>query len=318
MVIWYHQPEISHSELWTVKRSKRSKMISTRQNCMINIRSARQKWQSISELPRCSASYQYTRCSARRRQILIFARSAIMEREGRLLKFILHFSIFIFYVAVIAYDVFVLTPDMVEKTGKPHTYGGRFKYLTFWDILVQCVFFGLSAFTDVLAKRRKDKLERFTDFFFTTLALPLGMFVFVSFWGLYAIDRELIYPKALDSIIPQWLNHAWHTTILPLLFLDSLVVKHRFPNKKTGVFTLAGFGCIYQAWLFWIKYAADIWVYPVFAVLNAWQIALFLLLNNMVMAAMYLVGETAHTLLWGIKKKSFWSMKSFIILIFNV
>jgi len=33
-------------------------------------------------------------------------------------------------------------------------------------------------------------------------------FVFASFWSLYTYDRELVYPKVLDEIIPTWLNHA--------------------------------------------------------------------------------------------------------------
>ena len=26
------------------------------------------------------------------------------------------------------------------------------------------------------------------------------------------IDRELVYPTALDKIVPHWVNHALHTT----------------------------------------------------------------------------------------------------------
>lgn len=33
-------------------------------------------------------------------------------------------------------------------------------------------------------------------------------FVFTSFWSIYAYDRELVFPKVLDDIIPTWLNHA--------------------------------------------------------------------------------------------------------------
>ena len=33
-------------------------------------------------------------------------------------------------------------------------------------------------------------------------------FVVVTFWGLYAVDRELVFPKHLDKIVPMWLNHV--------------------------------------------------------------------------------------------------------------
>ena len=55
-------------------------------------------------------------------------------------------------------------------------------------------------------------LVRFEDFLFASLAFPIGMFVGCAFWGLYAADRELVYPAALDKIVPVWVNHALHTT----------------------------------------------------------------------------------------------------------
>lgn len=33
-------------------------------------------------------------------------------------------------------------------------------------------------------------------------------FVVCTFWSLYLVDRELVYPKLLDNFIPQWLNHG--------------------------------------------------------------------------------------------------------------
>jgi len=30
---------------------------------------------------------------------------------------------------------------------------------------------------------------------FATAAFPIGIFVAAIFWGLYAVDRELIFPK---------------------------------------------------------------------------------------------------------------------------
>ncbi len=36
----------------------------------------------------------------------------------------------------------------------------------------------------------------------------LLQFVVITFWGLYAVDRELVYPAHLDKIIPWWLNHV--------------------------------------------------------------------------------------------------------------
>lgn len=45
-------------------------------------------------------------------------------------------------------------------------------------------------------------------------------FVVCTFWSLYLVDRELVYPKLLDNFIPQWLNHGMvssgHQRVPPL------------------------------------------------------------------------------------------------------
>ena len=72
-----------------------------------------------------------------------------------------------------------------------------------------------SQVNDFIGSRRasiKGTLVRLEDFLFASLAFPIGMFVGLAFWGLYAVDRELVYPTALDKIVPHWVNHALHTT----------------------------------------------------------------------------------------------------------
>ena len=45
------------------------------------------------------------------------------------------------------------------------------------------------------------------DFVFSTIGFPVGVFVSVSFWGLYAIDRDLVFPDELDQFFPPITNH---------------------------------------------------------------------------------------------------------------
>lgn len=90
--------------------------------------------------------------------------------------------------------------------------GGQWKYLTFLNLVLQAIFFGVACLEDVL-KRTKGKKDikfvtAFRDLLFTTLAFPISTFVFLSFWILFLYDRELVYPKALDNIFPVWLNHG--------------------------------------------------------------------------------------------------------------
>ncbi|KAI4552661.1 hypothetical protein MJT46_017312 [Ovis ammon polii x Ovis aries] len=90
--------------------------------------------------------------------------------------------------------------------------GGKWKYLTLLNLLLQAIFFGVACLEDVLKRTKGEKdikfVTAFRDLLFTTLAFPLSTFVFLAFWIIFLYDRELIYPKVLDTVFPVWLNHA--------------------------------------------------------------------------------------------------------------
>ena len=46
----------------------------------------------------------------------------------------------------------------------------------------------------------------------------------LSFWGIYAIDRELIYPVRLDEHLPQILNHYWVSIIIIIIVIVIIIV----------------------------------------------------------------------------------------------
>ncbi|XP_038624240.1 androgen-induced gene 1 protein isoform X3 [Tachyglossus aculeatus] len=99
------------------------------------------------------------------------------------------------------------------------TYGGSWKFLTFIDLVIQAVFFGICVLTDLSSlltrgsenqeqERQLKKLISLRDWMLSVLAFPVGVFVVIMFWVLYIYDRELVYPKLLDNFIPAWLNHG--------------------------------------------------------------------------------------------------------------
>nr|XP_060472808.1 androgen-induced gene 1 protein isoform X11 [Panthera onca] len=99
------------------------------------------------------------------------------------------------------------------------TYGGSWKFLTFIDLVIQAVFFGICVLTDLSSlltrgsgnqeqERQLKKLISLRDWMLAVLAFPVGVFVVAVFWIIYAYDREMIYPKLLDNFIPGWLNHG--------------------------------------------------------------------------------------------------------------
>lgn len=141
-------------------------------------------------------------------------------------------------------------------------------------------------------------LQRFRDFIAASIAFPGSLFVATTFWILYTIDRELIFPASLDKIIPAWLNHMWHTNILVFLVIERLFIYHKYPSRFSGLSALFGFAVVYQLWMFWIAHYANLWVYPVLQVLHWTERVLFLVTCWLLMFACYFVGELLTSVLW--------------------
>ncbi|XP_049758484.1 androgen-induced gene 1 protein isoform X3 [Elephas maximus indicus] len=132
------------------------------------------------------------------------------------------------------------------------TYGGSWKFLTFIDLVIQAVFFGICVLTDLSSlltrgsgnqeqERQLKKLISLRDWMLAVLAFPVGVFVVAVFWIIYAYDREMIYPKLLDNFIPGWLNHGMR------LRIDSQL--HDCPHLlHLHVTSWTRFGSNYWAW----------------------------------------------------------------------
>ncbi|KAF7248645.1 Androgen-induced gene 1 protein [Varanus komodoensis] len=128
---------------------------------------------------------------------------------------LLHFLCFLWAVFALSQNLGV--PRSVRKE-QDKTYAGQWKYLTFLNQVVtvlQTILYALCSLIDVVALCIPSKEKRVSyvvvpirDFIFSAFVFPVGLFVAVAFWGLYAYDRELIYPAELDAINPSWLNHS--------------------------------------------------------------------------------------------------------------
>lgn len=213
------------------------------------------------------------------------------------------------HLVIFAWYLFTLNANCAIADSGRHpgtrSYGGRWKYLTFINLVMQTVFFGLCVVTDLiqmaLPRKRSDSsfLVTARDFFFTGLAFPVGTFVFASFWSIYTYDRELVFPKVLDDIIPTWLNHAMHTVILPLLLVQMFLQHHKHPSRSRGILALALFASLYLAWVLWVRHASGIWVYPIMAHLSPAGLVVFLSVASLSMAPLYLLGEKLNRVIWG-------------------
>ena len=152
--------------------------------------------------------------------------------------------------------------EMPEKlSANRNKFGGVWKYLTFLNMLLQFIFFTIALLSNVIKSLRGVR-----DLVFASAAFPIGMFVGIIFWSIWAVDRELIFPKVLDQYFPAILNHLMHTTVIPLQLGQLLLVKHNFPSRSKG-FTITATLCLgYLVWINYIYYMTGFWVYPVIKV----------------------------------------------------
>jgi hypothetical protein len=66
------------------------------------------------------------------------------------------------------------------------------------------------------------------------------------FWGLYMIDRELVFPSAMDVVLPSWTNHSTHTVIIVALVIEMRITRHRYSKRSLGLATLALYLTVYD------------------------------------------------------------------------
>ncbi|XP_061692791.1 androgen-dependent TFPI-regulating protein isoform X1 [Syngnathoides biaculeatus] len=209
----------------------------------------------------------------------------------------------VYHAAAFGWYVFVVT-TLAAKNGEElppgiFVYGGPWKYLTFLNLLLQMVFFGLAAVNDLHhGKNSASTLNRCTDLMFSIFAFPVGMFVVVLFWTIFAYDRELVYPATIDAFLPPWTNHAMHTFVLPLVLGEFLVQYHAYPQTKCALATLGLVGLGYLFWIVWVYVSAGIWVYPLLGHFSAVGLVGFFCFNMSVVTLFYLLGDKLNSQVW--------------------
>ncbi|RMZ94299.1 androgen-induced protein 1 [Brachionus plicatilis] len=212
---------------------------------------------------------------------------------NKFLKFSLYLIFFVLFAIGLGRKIEDVSENSDSQFVHDQSFGGRYKYLTSLDMVLQLVFFGLCTIDGLLELLDiETPLKSTLNFTFRSLAFPIGSFVAFSFWGIYSIDRELIFPKEFDAIIPGWHNHIMHTLPLIAVLIESSWSEHKFSKSFiTGVVptVLAGLG--YLLWVLIVAKYGGFWVYPIMAVLTQFQRGLFFGGLLIVLALLYKLGD---------------------------
>lgn len=198
---------------------------------------------------------------------------------------------------------YVVVPEKIHKMGKSFGKSNKLKYLTFWDALLQAVFFTIALLNDLIGTNENfpEKpvlIRKIKDTMFASLAFPLASFVGITFWVLYLIDRELVLPRALDPYFPYWLNHCMHTNIMLFIALELTTTFRRYPARNLSISILSVLMLTYLVWIHVIHAFTSVWVYPVLDVLNLpLRLVFFISLLSMALL-LYWVGEKLNGVYW--------------------
>ncbi|XP_063916431.1 androgen-induced gene 1 protein-like isoform X2 [Zophobas morio] len=214
-----------------------------------------------------------------------------------------HFVVATLYLFVFWYDLNFVDVPMMQFKKDMKFFKGRLKFLTIWNLILQAVFFTICVINDVIgtnedAPKKTPFIRRIKDLILTCLAFPLSMFVGLTFWCIYFVDRELIFPRALDKFFPVWLNHAMHTNIMIFILIELYTSYRKYPSRKFGMSVLSVFMLIYLIWIHIIHAYSGAWVYPILDVLNLpLRIVFFVGLFGLTLS-LYLLGEKLNGVLW--------------------
>ncbi|XP_037927330.1 androgen-induced gene 1 protein isoform X2 [Teleopsis dalmanni] len=199
-------------------------------------------------------------------------------------------------------------PQLKEEEELKTRWGGKFKYLTFLDIL-QAIYHFLALVNDMFGTNAVNPepmpiLRKIKDYMFAAWAFPVAHNVSITFWIIYAYDRELIFPAELDAIFPAWLNHIVHTNVSMLAILDVFTCFRQYPSRFAGISGTVIFMLLYIIWMHIVRFFSGEWVYPLLEVIN-WPMRIILLSSMVGFSVLcYLFGEYLNLKIWAPEHKA--------------
>ncbi|XP_066151945.1 androgen-dependent TFPI-regulating protein-like isoform X1 [Euwallacea fornicatus] len=211
-----------------------------------------------------------------------------------LVLIVVYVTILVFYSISLIYAAH-LDKFMIGSKNIPQFFKERgpfmFNFFTIWNFLLQIVFLVVAITDDALKGLSiKSYFGNIRQTLFVSLMLPSSLLVVSMFWGIWMVDRELIFPIAIDEFYPSWLNHTMHTFIVLPVFIELWSQSGRPPLKhsiKNRAFAIMATYCfIYQLMYFCIYFFHGIWLYPIYLVLS-WPQRMVLITFQFALCAIY-------------------------------
>lgn len=220
----------------------------------------------------------------------------------------------LFHVCVFAYSMYIghwMSENMIKEkeipTKDPIVITMRrfsLRFLTNWTFTLQNLYFLLCLGEDILNllggfQKFRGKLSKTKNYLFTVLVAPMSVFVTVAFWSMWLIDRELIFPKPLDQVLPSWINHSIHTTTSLFVLCEMYLCYHAYPKFQQAVLGISAYLAVYVICLVGTYLHSGIWLYPIFKTMT-WSLRIvFFIVMYLLAIFIYITEKLFTTYLWG-------------------
>ncbi|KAL1464390.1 hypothetical protein WDU94_004041 [Cyamophila willieti] len=179
----------------------------------------------------------------------------------------------LYYVLGVVYTLSCI--EIAELTEHPTVKDlahGVFRCISVWNYIVQILFYISMNITNYVNRtgepnhwltKATQRYQCFLEKSFLSVVLPLSLFVCNTFWYVFFTTRDLIYPKIIEGMIPNWYNHTIHTVPILVVFLHVLLVEHKTTPlpMSTSMLIQCTFHAMYLSMLLIIRYMDGVWLY---------------------------------------------------------
>ncbi|RZF38212.1 hypothetical protein LSTR_LSTR005573 [Laodelphax striatellus] len=165
----------------------------------------------------------------------------------------------------------------VKSTFFEHGRSNLWKFLSVWVQVLTQLYYLTHAIIYVRKKnntRKKSEelnLQLFLNNTYFSLIFPLTMLICFGFWGLFIIDRKIIYPEEMDDYFPFFYCHIYHTIPAVIVFIELLRGYLKTPTYSSTIRPLAIATTVYISILFKTYAEEKKWMYLVFYKLTLLQ-----------------------------------------------
>lgn len=193
-----------------------------------------------------------------------------------------------------SYNYLIANPNHISQA-----YGWHFQYLTIIGLTLATTTFGLGLIADTTLSPRVFAAKNVLSM----CSAPMEVLISVLYWGLRAVDPELVVPKELE--LPVSADVSFHLAPSVLLLVDILLLSP--PWTITAVPAVVLSVAIAFAYWFWIELCYSyngFYPYPLFGMLEQTQRVGLFTASALIMAANTMILKWLYARVNGVGKPS--------------